>query len=167
MSYCFLYFKCDKKTRFGKMVYKCRDCDMVVHPECKEHIDRPCYLPIVFPLTGTIADYVSSEPPFVPSFLQYVVTEIEFRGIGKEVGLYRVNGSDQQIKQLRERLIKRHQLPDLRKINDVHVLCGFVKEFLNNLNEHLIKYDLWKTFANACSKSSQKILFVIFLILKI
>ena len=144
------------------MVHKCRDCDMVVHPECKELTDRPCYLPIVYPLQGTISDYVTVEPPFVPSFLQYIVAEIESRGIGKEVGLYRVNGSDQQIKQLKEKLIKRHQLPDLRKINDVHVLCGFVKEFLNNLNEHLIKYDSWKTFANACSKQIDNLKLIIF-----
>jgi Rac GTPase-activating protein 1 len=73
-------------------VYKCRDCDLVVHPECKEHVERPCYLPIVYPAHGTISDYVANEAPYVPLFLQNIITEIEIRGIGKEVGLYRVNG---------------------------------------------------------------------------
>ncbi len=61
--------------------------------------------------------------------------------------------SDTQIKQFKEKLSKRHQLPDLRKINDVHVLCGFVKEFLNNLNEHLVTYEQWPKFAKACGKN--------------
>jgi Rac GTPase-activating protein 1 len=145
---------CDKRTKFGKMIMKCRECDMVVHSECRDVLQRACYPMFSFPAQGLIGEYVSGqdESPHVPPILQMLVHEIETRGLlAHEVGLYRVNGSDSQIKQLKERLIKRHQPPDLRKINDVHVLCSFVKDFLNNfLTEHLITYDSWFRFAKAC-----------------
>ena len=151
---------CDKRTKFGKMVMKCRECDLVVHTECKDILQRPCYPAFNFPPQGKISDYVFTESPLIPPILQMVIYEIEQRGILlHEVGLYRVNGSDSQIKQLKEKLIKRHQLPDLRKINDVHVLCSFVKDFLNNLSEHLITYDSWFRFSKACGLWKQ-ILFI-------
>lgn len=142
---------CDKRTKFGKMVMKCRECDLVVHTECKDMLQRPCYPAFNFPSQGKICDYVLADSPQIPPIVQMVINEIEQRGIlTHEVGLYRVNGSDSQIKQLKEKLIKRHQVPDLRKIQDVHVLCSFVKDFLNNLNEHLITYDTWYRFTKAC-----------------
>ena len=72
-----------------------------------------------------------------------------------KVGLYRVNGSDSQIKQLKDRLVKRHQAPNFNKIADVHVLCSFVKDFLNNLTEHLITYDSWYRFGRLCDMQNE------------
>jgi hypothetical protein len=83
---------CDKRTKFGKVVLKCRDCDLIVHQECKEACNRPCYLPVNYPINGLISDYVTSEIPRIPAFLQYIIAEIETKGLDKEVGLYRVNG---------------------------------------------------------------------------
>ncbi|CAF0742186.1 unnamed protein product [Brachionus calyciflorus] len=148
---------CDKRTRFGKMIMKCRECDMVCHPECKDLVQRACYKVQNYPANGTISDYVGiNEYPHIPPILQMVINEIELRGLlAHEVGLYRVNGSDVQIKQLKEKLVKRHQMPDLRKVTDVHVLCSFVKDFLNNLTEHLITYDSWYRFAKACDNQNE------------
>lgn len=148
---------CDKRTRFGKMIMKCRECDMVCHPECKDLVQRACYKVQNYPQSGTISDYVgANEYPHIPPVLQMVINEIEMRGLlTHEVGLYRVNGSDVQIKQLKEKLVKRHQMPDLRKVIDVHVLCSFVKDFLNNLTEHLITYDSWYRFAKACDVQNE------------
>ena len=141
---------CDKRTKFGKMVMKCKECDLLVHNECKDLLQRPCYPAFNFPAQGKIIDYSLNEPPYIPPILQMIIHEIEQRGIiGHEVGLYRVNGSDTQIKQLKEKILKRHQVPDFRKISDVHVLCSFVKDFLNNLTEHLITYESWHKFADA------------------
>jgi Rac GTPase-activating protein 1 len=146
---------CDKRTKFGKMIMKCRECDIVVHNECKDLLQRPCYQISHFPVQGLISDYVitneNEATPHIPPIIQIVINEIEAKGLSAhEVGLYRVNGSDMQIKQLKDKLIKRHQLPDLRKVSDIHVLCSFVKDFLNNLSEHLITYDSWYRFAKAC-----------------
>jgi len=147
---------CDKRTKFGKMVMKCRECELVVHTECKDIIQRPCYPAFNFPSQGKIGDYCLDESPSIPPILQMIINEIEQRGLlTNEVGLYRVNGSDSQIKQLKDRLIKRHQVPDLRKINDVHVLCSFVKDFLNNLTEHLVTYDSWFRFSKACELQNE------------
>ncbi len=100
----------------------------------------------------------SEDYPRVPPIIQMMVCEIEHRALmpnNYEVGLYRVNGSDSQIKQLKDRLIKRHQAPNFNKINDVHVLCSFVKDFLNNLTEHLITYDSWYRFGKICDMQNE------------
>lgn len=169
---------CDKKTKFGKMVLKCRECDLILHPECKDFYQKPCMSLMSFSekgkymtvytngkidketasMTGTVSDYVLAEDhPHVPPILQVMIYEIEHRALlpsNYEIGLYRVNGSDTQVKQLKERLFKRHQAPNFNKIGDVHVLCSFVKDFLNNLAEHLITYEAWERFARLCEVSN-------------
>ena len=32
---------CNKRVKFGKIVYKCRECGAVCHPECKDQVDCP------------------------------------------------------------------------------------------------------------------------------
>ena len=32
---------CNKRVKFGKIVYKCRECGAVCHPECKELHSEP------------------------------------------------------------------------------------------------------------------------------
>lgn len=143
---------CDKRTKFGKMILKCRECEMIIHTDCKDLLTRACFPCLNFPSHGSVSDFVNSdEHPKVPAILQLFINEIETRGlISHEVGLYRVNGSDLQVKQIKEKFFKRHQVPDIRKVNEVHVLCSFVKDFLNNLNEHLITYDSWHRFSKIC-----------------
>lgn len=31
---------CNKRVKFGKIVYKCRECGAVCHPECKDQVGR-------------------------------------------------------------------------------------------------------------------------------
>ncbi|RMZ95726.1 rac GTPase-activating 1-like [Brachionus plicatilis] len=125
---------------------------MIIHTDCKDLLTRACFPCLNFPSQGSVSDFVNAdENPKVPAILQLFINEIETRGlISHEVGLYRVNGSDLQVKQIKEKFFKRHQVPDVRKVNEVHVLCSFVKDFLNNLNEHLITYDSWHRFSKIC-----------------
>ena len=30
---------CNKRVKFGKIVYKCRECGAVCHPECKDQVE--------------------------------------------------------------------------------------------------------------------------------
>lgn len=39
-----------------------------------------------------------------------------------------------------------------RKIEDIHVVCGLLKDFLRKLSEPLVTYDLWSAFVDAASK---------------
>jgi hypothetical protein len=43
---------CDKKTKFGKLIMKCRECDMVCHTECKDLVQRACLSTLNFPAQG-------------------------------------------------------------------------------------------------------------------
>lgn len=96
---------------------------------------------------GVIADYVPNEKPMVPGLVVHCVNEIETRGLSEE-GIYRVSGSEKEIKSLKERFLRGKTVPALGNI-DIHVICGCVKDFLRNLREPLIPTHLWRNFSNA------------------
>lgn len=96
---------------------------------------------------GTVSDYVPSLAPMIPALIVHCVNEIETRGL-KEVGLYRISGSDRDVKALKEKFLRNNGIPHLTEV-DVHVLCGCVKDFLRSLRERLIPLNLWTAFSNA------------------
>lgn len=73
--------------------------------------------------------------------------QIESRGLCEE-GIYRVSGSERDIKALKERFVRGKTIPNLSNI-DIHVICGCIKDFLRHLNEPIIPTSLWKNFSNA------------------
>lgn len=99
---------------------------------------------------GVVSDYVPSVAPMVPALIVHCVNEIETRGL-TEVGLYRISGSDRDVKALKERFLRNNGIPNLAE-SDVHVLCGCVKDFLRSLRERLIPLALWSAFSNAAQK---------------
>lgn len=46
---------CEKRTKFGKMIMKCRECDLIVHNECKDSLQRACYPAANLPSQGYIS----------------------------------------------------------------------------------------------------------------
>lgn len=75
------------------------------------------------------------------------MTQVETRGLSEE-GIYRVSGSEKEIKALKERILRGKSLPSLTNY-DIHVVCGCIKDFLRGLREPLIPTGLWKNFSNA------------------
>jgi len=56
---------------------------------------------------------------------------------------------ESQVKELKDRLLKsRTGLFDLSHYNDIHLICGVVKDFLRSLSESLLTDGLWKIFAS-------------------
>ena len=49
---------------------------------------------------GTVADYAPSTSPMIPALIIHCISEIERRGMN-ETGLYRVNGSEHEIKDMK------------------------------------------------------------------
>ena len=159
--------RCYKNTEPKKFGFKCRKCDMIIHNrKCKIQLMRPCCPVHQFPLRGKISDYVAEHEKLqVPLFIRMIVNEIEMRGLIKheirgvltyEPGLYECTGVDafgKQVGEIKESLAKFKQVPDLSKISDVHVLCGFLKLFLNSLTEHLTTFAKWAWFSSTCGKN--------------
>lgn len=83
----------------------------------------------------------------VPALIIHCVNEVELRGLN-EVGLYRVPGSEREVKQLKERFLSGKGYPILNDI-DIHVICGVIKDFLRSLHEPIITQALWKEFISA------------------
>lgn len=144
---------CSERIRFGSVAAKCSDCRTCVHQGCREKLTVSCLPQSATPVVskgspmGTIGDYTPSLAPMVPALVVHCVNEIETRGL-TEVGLYRISGSDRDVKSLKEKFLRNKGIPQLSDV-DVHVLCGCVKVFLRSLRERLVPLSLWTTFSNA------------------
>ncbi|NWS57932.1 RGAP1 protein, partial [Chunga burmeisteri] len=143
---------CGKRVKFGKIFLKCKDCRVVTHPECRDR----CPLPCIPTLTGTpvrigegiLMDFVPSTPPMIPSIIVHCVNEIEQRGL-HETGLYRISGCDRTVRELKEKFLRAKNIPLLSKVDDIHVICSLLKDFLRSLKEPLLTFRLNKTFMEA------------------
>ncbi|KAM6394903.1 rac GTPase-activating protein 1 [Rhynochetos jubatus] len=143
---------CGKRVKFGKISLKCRDCRVVAHPECRDRCPLPC-IPTVTgtPVRigeGTLMDFVPSIPPMIPYIIVHCVNEIEQRGL-HETGLYRISGCDKTVRELKDKFLRAKNIPLLSKVDDIHAICGLLKDFLRSLKEPLLTFRLNKTFMEA------------------
>jgi len=145
---------CQKRIKFGKVCYKCRECRAISHPECREQVPLPCVptgsaqkTPSKPGYGKVLADYTPPTSPMVPALVVHCVNEIEMRGLC-EVGLYRVPGSEREVKDLRDKFLAGRGCPNLSQA-DVHTLCGVLKDFLRSLKEPLIPHSMWIVFTQS------------------
>uniref|UniRef100_A0A8C3I4G9 Rac GTPase-activating protein 1 n=1 Tax=Chrysemys picta bellii TaxID=8478 RepID=A0A8C3I4G9_CHRPI len=143
---------CGKRIKFGKLSLKCRDCRVVTHPECRDRCPHPCIPTLTgTPVRigeGTLVDFVPMTPPMIPSIVVHCVNEIEQRGL-RETGLYRISGCDRTVKELKEKFLRGKTVPLLSKVDDIHAICGLLKDFLRSLKEPILTFRLNKTFMEA------------------
>ncbi|XP_064307486.1 rac GTPase-activating protein 1-like isoform X2 [Phalacrocorax carbo] len=143
---------CGSRIRFGKAAVKCRQCQLLLHPKCREQCPSPC-VPRphhhAWPREGVLADFAPATPPLVPTLVVQCVTEVETRGL-TETGLYRVPGAEQLVREWKQRLLRAGgALPALRSVADIHVVCGVLKDFLRGLKEPLVTFGLHPAFLEA------------------
>ncbi|XP_029954675.1 rac GTPase-activating protein 1-like [Salarias fasciatus] len=150
---------CGKRTRFGKMAVKCRNCHVVVHPECQQKFISGC--PATGIATGKRASRDSLEGfaprtrPRVAQPIKDCVAEIERRGL-QEKGLYRIPGGERQVKDLCEQVFQRKQPLQLSKVHNIHVVGGLLKDFLRRLKEPLLTFKLHPTFMEAAELQDEE-----------
>ncbi|XP_053609248.1 rac GTPase-activating protein 1-like isoform X1 [Plodia interpunctella] len=147
---------CGKTIGFGKAGIKCESCRAQTHAECRALLPLPCVPPGPVPHNncaqqGSIADYAPRSPPMVPALLVHCVNEVEKRGLS-ERGIYRVSALEKDVKRLKERFLRGCGSPQLAN-EDIHVLCGCIKDFLRSLKEPLVSNTLWGDFMNAAKLS--------------
>ena len=88
--------------------------------------------------------------PMVPDVITVCLEEIKKRGI-KEVGIYRMAGSESESKELMEKIVYgKGPLPDLTRY-DIHCITSCVKKFLRLLKEPIIPQSSWQIFVDAAS----------------
>lgn len=69
-----------------------------------------------------------------------------------------VSSVESQVKDLKEKILKsRTGLFDLSHYQDIHLICGVVKDFLRSLSEPLLTNVLWKSFATITDEESESI----------
>ncbi|XP_025405158.1 rac GTPase-activating protein 1-like isoform X1 [Sipha flava] len=147
---------CGKKVKFNRVVVKCLDCKATAHLEHKDKVPLPC-IPVKSTPNkngGRIADYspMVNGRPMIPALVIHCVNEIEQRGFDT-VGLYRIPGSEKDVKALKEKF--RKGVPNLSD-TDIHVICGCLKDFLRTLDDPLIPHYDWKTFTDAVRNSKDE-----------
>lgn len=69
-------------------------------------------------------------------------------------GLYRIPGGERLVKELRDRFIQKKTPLMLNRVQDVHVLCGLLKDFLRRLKEPLLTFRLHRTFMEAAGRKT-------------
>lgn len=77
-----------------------------------------------------------------------------------QVGLYRVSGHERLVKELKEKLLRGKTLPQLSKVGDINVIAGVLKDFLRNLPEPLLTFNLNKAFMEAAGERLTYVMFV-------
>nr|CAG4634954.1 EOG090X0ACU [Alona affinis] len=139
---------CGNRIKFGKSALKCIECRGTCHVDCKSRMPMPCVPTVQTPsnkdFKGTVADYAPSTSPMIPGIVIHCINEIERRGMS-EVGIYRINGSEKEIKDMKERLLRGKGQPQISQV-DIHVVTGTLKLFFRSLKEPLITYTLWESF---------------------
>lgn len=154
---------CGRGIKFYKQALKCQDCRATCHPECKDKVPLPC-VPTTHTPTGKgtvacLADYTPTTPPMIPALIIHCVNEVEHRGMST-LGLYRISGSEREVKELKERFLKGKGAPNLSKV-DIHAVCGTIKDFLRSLQEPLIPRALWRDFVRAAQTSDEEESFIL------
>ncbi|XP_037533602.1 rac GTPase-activating protein 1 [Nematolebias whitei] len=142
---------CGKRIRFGKVVVKCRNCRVVAHLECKQKLSDFCSSSSAATRSQTqdlLEAFAPSTHPRVPQLVVDCVAEIERRGL-HEKGLYRIPGGERTVKELRDRVLQVKPSLLLSKVQDIHVVCGLLKDFLRRLKEPLVTFRLHRTFMEA------------------
>ncbi|XP_042253013.1 rac GTPase-activating protein 1 isoform X2 [Thunnus maccoyii] len=147
---------CGKRIRFGKIAMKCRKCRLIAHPECKHKCVNSCSstTPGTAAQTNSLESFAPMKNPRVPQLIVECVTEIERRGL-QERGLYRVPGGERLVRDLRDRFLQGKTPLMLSRVQDVHVLCGLLKDFLRTLKEPLVTFKLHRTFMEAAEMSDE------------
>ncbi|KAK1166051.1 rac GTPase-activating protein 1 isoform X2 [Acipenser oxyrinchus oxyrinchus] len=69
--------------------------------------------------------------------------------VSKTTGIYRVPGCDRTVRELKEKYMCGKGFPPLGKVDDIHVVCGLLKDFLRKLKEPLVTFHLHKKFMDA------------------
>lgn len=70
----------------------------------------------------------------------------------QQMGLYRISGCDKTVRELKEKYLRSKNIPLLSKVDDIHAICGLLKDFLRSLKEPLLTFRLNKTFMEAAGK---------------
>ncbi|POI34821.1 hypothetical protein CIB84_001428 [Bambusicola thoracicus] len=140
---------CGSRLHFGRAALRCRQCQLLLHPKCRERCPGPCTAqprPQPWPREGVLADFAPPTAPLVPALVVQCVTEVETRGLA-EAGLYRVPGAEPLVREWKRRLLHGGEAPS--GVADIHVVCGVLKDFLRGLKEPLVTFGLHPAFLRA------------------
>ena len=149
---------CNKKVKFGRSYKKCKICKATFHLECNPNKESKCSkvrrwrygrLTLNSGNSLTLQDFVTTNDQ-VPILLRSCIAHIEAKGL-KQEGLYRISGSDKQIKALKKKLLLRNPKVNLSNILDIHVVTGTVKDFLRSLDDPIIPKIFWNSVTKAAS----------------
>ncbi|KAK9686207.1 hypothetical protein K7432_015235 [Basidiobolus ranarum] len=94
----------------------------------------------------------------LPVLIEKCLREVEERGL-YEVGIYRISGMASAIEQLRQSFNKDSEAVDLssEEWRDINVISGVLKQWLRELPEPVLTFDLYHDFISAAGRTSNDV----------
>eukprot|EP01134_Creolimax_fragrantissima_P006809 CFRG6809T1 len=142
---------CEKKLGYKSKTWKCTECSVVAHEECRDQLPPKCGLRdtemagvnlqslVNDSLLLPMAEAAARQGRSIPFVVEALLMKIEKEGIGQE-GVYRVSGTHTEIECLRKMFT--YGKPNLVKA-DVHSCTGLLKKYFREIiPEPLLTYDL-------------------------
>jgi hypothetical protein len=104
-----------------------------------------------------IEETAQKEDREFPVLVERIITEVENRNGLIETGLYRLSGSQVQIKSLKDQLNINSKTTNLTvdAVPDIHTLTGALKLYFRELPEPLIPYNCFNYFVEAASTEDE------------
>uniref|UniRef100_A0A1I8AQZ0 Rac GTPase-activating protein 1-like n=1 Tax=Steinernema glaseri TaxID=37863 RepID=A0A1I8AQZ0_9BILA len=150
MSYCDV---CNKKFGVMGKRYKCIDCHMTFHHQCRQRAPIPC-VPRCYATPKTpsktrprLRDFCPNSRPMIPYIMIHSIVALEKDRLSNE-GIYRVPGNDARVVRLLNDLKKASPLPKLW-LEDTETITSCLKKFLRDLNDSLIPMTSFLEFSKA------------------
>ncbi|XP_064859038.1 LOW QUALITY PROTEIN: unconventional myosin-IXAa-like [Oncorhynchus nerka] len=136
----------------------CKLCRYACHRKCCSRMTTKCSKKYDLELSsrqfGVEVSRLTSEERTVPLVVEKLINYIEMHGLYTE-GIFRKSGSTNKIKELRQGLDTDVSSMNLDDYN-IHVIAGVLKQWLRDLPNPLMTFELYEEFLRAMGQPDQK-----------
>eukprot|EP00063_Salmo_salar_P050825 XP_014025660.1 PREDICTED: unconventional myosin-IXa-like isoform X2 [Salmo salar] len=136
----------------------CKLCRYACHRKCCSRMTTKCSKKYDLELSsrqfGVEVSRLTSEERTVPLVVEKLINYIEMHGLYTE-GIYRKSGSTNKIKELRQGLDTDVSSMNLDDYN-IHVIAGVLKQWLRDLPNPLMTFELYEEFLRAMGQPDKK-----------
>ncbi|KAF7725555.1 hypothetical protein EC973_009510 [Apophysomyces ossiformis] len=163
---------CNEKMWGGRSEYRCQGCGLSAHTKCLSRVPQLCHSPTLGTLdlasisdaellkSGTmfgncLAAQVALEGRDIPLLVEKCIQAVEARAMDYE-GIYRKSGGAAQMKLIQSAFEQGEtiDLEDEEEINDICSVTSVLKQYLRELPDPLLTYELYPQLIEAISMNA-------------
>ncbi|KAG0178256.1 hypothetical protein DFQ29_003721 [Apophysomyces sp. BC1021] len=160
---------CSEKMWGGRSEYRCQGCGFSAHAKCLSQVPQLCHSPTIGTLDlacasdaelikpasmfgNCLAAQVALEDREIPFLVEKCIQAVEVRGMDHE-GIYRKSGGAAQMRTIQSAFEQGEaiDLEDEEEINDICAVTSVLKQYLRELPDPLLTYELYPQLIDAIS----------------